>query len=302
MRCPLRAVPGKEGPSHPPGPWTRGLKTRQQPGEGRRAPGGEPERDGLLGRRRACVGQVTGQAHLRALEARLRGAREETDTGTGRRPWPTALVCPSREPAWAAGHLLNTDRQRAGLQPSRGVSRAAVPAHHLPRMTSQPASQTWTRWLSEVTWSARARARSLSSHLGVTPTYTPPPEMAGRGVQGLLGLWGQGTTSRAQRVRGLWQAQAGAVGRMGVPQRGRMGSPQGSGLIPSSCAPTMPPGVQETVHRAPPPGHPAEMGRGGHTRHLGRTDPNPGHWRQGRAPPTQTGSGTSLLGWGQRGP
>lgn len=64
MHCPLWAVPGKEGPSHPPGPWTRGLKTRQQPGEGRRAPGGEPERDGLLGRRRARMGRVTGQAHL----------------------------------------------------------------------------------------------------------------------------------------------------------------------------------------------------------------------------------------------
>lgn len=39
-RCPLRATPGKEGPGHPPGPWTRGLKTGQQPGQGHRAPGG----------------------------------------------------------------------------------------------------------------------------------------------------------------------------------------------------------------------------------------------------------------------
>ena len=47
------------------------------------------------------------------------------------------------------------------------------PPSHLPGMTSRPASQTWTRWLSEVTWSAGARARSLSTHSDMTPTYTP---------------------------------------------------------------------------------------------------------------------------------
>ena len=104
-------------------------------------------------------------------------------------------------------------------------------------------------------------------------------------------------------MKGLWWAQAGAAGRMGIPQRGQAGSPPGLGtdsLI--LCTNHAARGAGNCLARPAPQGALLEWAGVGTPGTWGGQTLTRGTGGKEVAPPTQTGSGTSLLGWGQRGP
>lgn len=172
------------------------------------------------------------------------------------------------------------------------------PPSHLPGMTSRPASQTWTQWLSEV-----SRGQSPQPKQSLRHDTNTHPRLQNGVVSRAPGALGPGHPEQGPEGEGTVVGTSWGSGADGRPG-------EGAGRQPPRARDGLPHPVHQPCRQgcrklsgAPhPPGALLEWAGVGTPGTWGGQTLTRGTGGKEVAPPTQTGSGTSLLGWGQRGP